>query len=80
MTLPYEQVYAIKNAHRFLQELVSGNLLTGRMTALMKGEIRKRAYRCLKHFPADIEVDSYWMGGKWNSGKWPPLLSKKEKP
>lgn len=83
MTLPYEQVYALQNTRRFLKDTIIGENLKGRVTAAMKQEIRRMASLCFRHYPSDIEIESYWMSGKWKEGVWPPLLPPKavqEKP
>lgn len=77
MTLPYEQVSALKKTEAFLKELLR-DLLVGKISAKRRDEIRTKAYWCLRHYPCDIQIESYWMGGEWEKGVWPPLKKMKK--
>lgn len=50
MTLPNEQLRAIKNTRKFLLDLLSA-----KKTPRIPREIRQRAYQLLNHYPYDYE-------------------------
>jgi len=52
MTLPHEEALAIARARRFLYEL-----LDRKATPRVPSEIRKRAFRILKHYPLLPTID-----------------------
>lgn len=60
MTLPYEQVNAMVYTEHFLKDL-----LDRKKTPRVPLDIRKQAYRLLRHYPARYEVERRWMNGKW---------------
>lgn len=49
MTLPDERIAAIKNTREFLRQL-----LDPKKTPRIPSEIRRQAYWCLRHYPADM--------------------------
>ncbi len=49
MSLRYEQYWSLRRTREFLRELM---VHKGRIT---KKELRDKAYRCLRHFPALTE-------------------------
>ena len=53
MTLPRERSLSLQNTREFLR-----SLLDPKLTPRIPKEIRKQAYWCLKHFPADYEVEA----------------------
>ncbi|MBD3261038.1 MAG: hypothetical protein GF334_05050 [Candidatus Altiarchaeales archaeon] len=57
MTLPVEELSALKRTREFLRDMLGSNLTTIRKNAR---EIRERAGRCLKHYPFDMHIDSVW--------------------
>tara|TARA_B110000977_G_scaffold145584_1_gene184720 strand:+ start:188 stop:403 length:216 start_codon:yes stop_codon:yes gene_type:complete len=52
MTLPYERRWAVNNTRQFLIDL-----LNPKKTPRVPSDIRKEAYRCLKHYPGDYYMD-----------------------
>ena len=52
MTLPHERHWALKNALRFLQDLMDRT-----KTKRVPMEIRRQARGVLKHFPHDFDID-----------------------
>ena len=57
MTLPSEELQALKNTRELLRFLIQSNLTTIRKEARV---IRERARRCLKHYPWDMYLDDMW--------------------
>lgn len=53
MTLPDERINAIKNTREFLR-----SLLDPKVTPKVPKDVRKQAYWCLRHYPADYETNS----------------------
>jgi hypothetical protein len=52
MTIPIERSWALKNTRDFLY-----TLLDPKKTPRVSAAIRQQAYWCLKHFPADYEIN-----------------------
>lgn len=52
MTMPNERRWAITNARQFLV-----NLMDPKKTPRVPKEIRKEAYRCLRHYPSDYYME-----------------------
>ena len=52
MTLPYERKWAIDNTRIFLY-----NLLDPKKTPRVPKEVRKEAYRCLRHYPSKYHME-----------------------
>lgn len=52
MTLPYERTYAVHNTREFLR-----SLLDPKQTPKVPKKIRQQAYRCLKHYPTDLDLE-----------------------
>ena len=50
MTLPYERKWAVDNTRTFLRDLLSDKYK-------VPEEVRKEAYRCLKHYPGEYYMD-----------------------
>jgi len=53
MTLPSEEISALKRTREFLREIMTGPRMP------MKA-MRDRAYSCLKHYPWDMHIDERW--------------------
>ena len=51
MTVKAEKVQSLKNARQFLQDLMDRS-----KTKRIPSNIRKQAYWCLRHFPADYDI------------------------
>jgi hypothetical protein len=51
MTLPNERTRSVRQAREFLRDL-----LDPKKTPKIPREIRKRAYRALRHFPSDMDM------------------------
>ena len=62
MTMPSEEVWALKNARDFLRALLMGPRLP------MK-ELRKQAYDCLRHYPCPSTIDRRWRDKVCRHGK-----------
>lgn len=67
MTMPNERRWAVNNTRRFLVDL-----LDPKKTPRVPKEIRKEAYRCLKHYPGDYYMEiaaeqAPDIFGEWNS-------------
>lgn len=52
MTLPYERSIALHNTREFLRSLLDKS-----KTPRVPKDIRQQAYWCLRHFPANFEVN-----------------------
>lgn len=52
MTLPNERYQAIQNTREFLR-----SLLDPKKTPRVPREIRKAAYRCLRHYPSPFDME-----------------------
>lgn len=52
MTLPYERTHSIKMTRDFLR-----SLLDPKQTPRIPRKIRDQAYYCLRHFPADWDIE-----------------------
>ena len=52
MTIPYERSIALHNTREFLRSLLDRS-----KTPKIPKAIREQAYWCLRHFPADFEVN-----------------------
>lgn len=52
MTMPNERTRAIQNTREFLRDL-----LDPKKIPRIPREIRRRAYRCLKHYPGDLYLE-----------------------
>jgi len=68
MTMPNERRWAVNNTRQFLVDLMDP-----KKTPRVPKEIRKEAYRCLKHYPGDYYMDkaaveSPEVFGDWNAG------------
>ena len=61
MTLPSEEIRALKQTREFMRKI-----LTMRVTDFRKmsrdqfEEWRQGAYSCLKHYPFDLHIDERW--------------------
>lgn len=51
MTLPDERIWALKNTLKFLRDL-----LDPKKTPRVPKEVRREAYRCLKHYPGEYHI------------------------
>ena len=61
MTLPHEQVFALKRSHKFLQSILTMRLCDFRK--MKKDEFqawKNEAYYASKHYPYDHEIDNRW--------------------
>jgi hypothetical protein len=66
MTLPYERYNSIKRTETFLRDLTDS-----KKTPRVPKEIRKEAYRCLKHYPGEYYMEEAQkmapaIFGEWN--------------
>jgi hypothetical protein len=52
MTLPHERTRAVERTREFLRDL-----LDPKKTPKIPKAIREKAYRCLRHFPWDLDID-----------------------
>jgi len=52
MTLPYERARAINNTREFLRKL-----LDPKQTPKVPRKIRSWAHSCLRHYPAEYEIE-----------------------
>lgn len=52
MTMPNERRWAVNNTRKFLVDLMDPYI-----TPKVPKEIRKEAYRCLKHYPGDYYME-----------------------
>lgn len=52
MTLPVERKHAVKNTEHFLK-----NLMDPKQTPRVPKYVREQAYRCLKHYPSDYDME-----------------------
>ena len=57
MTLPTEELMALKRTRKFLLGIMERNLTEIRKDAR---EIREEAGRCLRHYPFDMTIDALW--------------------
>ena len=53
MTIPAEELTAVKRTHEFLREIATGPRLPMR-------DLRRKAFDCLKHFPFEVVLDDLW--------------------
>lgn len=53
MTLPDERTRAVRSAREFLRDL-----LDAKKTPKVPLDVRRRAYRVLKHFPREYDLDA----------------------
>jgi hypothetical protein len=51
MTIPEERIYSIKRTREFLR-----SLLDPKLTPRVPRSVRKDAYWCLRHYPADYDL------------------------
>ena len=66
MTLPYERKRAVNNTRTFLRDLLTDKYKVSE-------EVRKEAYRCLKHYPGEYYMEEAAeqapnIFGEWDSG------------
>jgi len=52
MTIPIERKHAVLNAEQFLRDLMDS-----KATPRVPLAVRQRAWRCLKHFPSQYDMD-----------------------
>lgn len=52
MTIPIERSWSIKNTRNFLR-----SLLDPKETPKVPKSVRQVAYRCLRHFPSDLDIE-----------------------
>ena len=52
MTLPIERTHAVLRTEQFLKDL-----LNPRATPRVPREVREQAYRCLKHYPGNYDME-----------------------
>ena len=68
MTMPNERRWAVNNTRQFLVDLMDP-----KKTPRVPKEIRKEAYRCLKHYPGDYYMEQAavlapQVFGDWDAG------------
>lgn len=56
MTIPSEKAMSLKNTEAFLKYLLSGEYNSKTKSSYIKA----RAYRCLKHYPFDYEIEGFF--------------------
>jgi len=74
MTLPSEEVSALKRTHEFLRELLTGPRLPMKV-------LRDKAYSCLRHYPWDIHINERWSDDVCEHGtdrQWCPKCDKED--
>jgi len=52
MTMPCERTWAVNNTRQFLLDL-----LNPKSTPRVPSEVRKQAYRCLRHYPGEYYMN-----------------------
>jgi len=57
MTIPSEEMWALKRTRKFLSELI-----TMKLTDIRKNpkELKRQASSCIRHFPWDMTVEEIW--------------------
>jgi len=55
MTLPFEEVSALKKSREFLRAL-----LDPKQTPRIPKHVRQRAGACLRHYPWDMRIEEKW--------------------
>jgi hypothetical protein len=65
MTMPNERRWAVNNTRQFLVDLMDPT-----KTPRVPKEIRKEAYRCLKHYPGDYYMDKAAVESPEVFGEW----------
>jgi hypothetical protein len=61
MTMPNEELAALKRSHKFLTSIMTMRKQTFRNMSLEEFEGWKRqAYSCIRHFPFDIHLDELY--------------------
>lgn len=53
MTMPYEEVTALKRSRKWLRHLLTAPRMTLK-------ELRDGSYSCLRHYPPDYTIDEKW--------------------
>jgi hypothetical protein len=63
MTIPLEELYALRHTREFLLDLVDPQ-----KTPNVQARIRKQAMALLKHYPFDFRLEDVWnpMIQEWN--------------
>jgi len=63
MTIPLEELYALRNTRQFLLDLIDPQ-----KTPKIQVRVRKQAGALLKHYPFDFRLEDVWnpMIQKWN--------------
>ncbi len=65
MTLPHEEVYTLKRAHRFLRELAMNSWQWQYFAKLTISKKAREQFRqiirsCTRHYPFDFHIDQRW--------------------
>ena len=62
MTLPYERRWAVNNTREFLRDIG--------MNESLPEEVRKEAWRCLKHYPGEYYMEEARKAAPEVFGDW----------
>jgi hypothetical protein len=65
MTMPNERRWAVNNTRQFLVDLMDAEKTPG-----VPKEIRKEAYRCLKHYPGEYHMEEAEKQAPRIFGEW----------
>ena len=65
MTLPHEEVRALKRTHKFMSNLLQATWSRRYFIQLacrpkMRERLRSEAYSCIRHYPFDCNIDRRW--------------------
>ena len=71
MTMPNERRWAVNNTRQFLVDLMDP-----KKTPRVPKEIRKEAYRCIKHYPGEYYMDKAAIESPEVFGEWDAEHSK----
>ena len=72
MTMPNERRWAVNNTRQFLIDLMNP-----KTTPRVPAEVRKEAYRCLKHYPGGYHMDIAAEESPEVFGEWDAHLGEK---
>jgi len=75
MTMPNERRWAVNNTRQFLVDLMDP-----KKTPRVPKEIRKEAYRCIKHYPGKYHMDKAAIEAPEVFGEWDAEHAKPKKP
>ena len=58
MTMPNEELRALKQTHEFMRWLLSVKKVD--LVNMPINDLRKQVYYCIKHYPFDCVLDKIW--------------------